>query len=277
MRLEGKVAIITGASRGIGKVIALALAKEGVDIVVAAKSVEDDPRLPGTIHDTVREVEALGVRGLAVQTDVRDDQAIDRLAKVTVDTFGRIDMVINNAGALWWRKALETPAKRFDLVMDVNVRASFLLACACAPAMIAQGGGHVLNMSPPVDLHPHPGMVAYTVSKFGMTMVSQGLAVEWRPHNVSVNALWPATMVESQATINWNMGERRLWRKPDIIADATVALMLTEPGQVTGRALVDEDFLRERGVHDFSKYRCEPDAEPPRVDYSQIAQLMSMI
>lgn len=277
MRLKGKVAIITGASRGIGKIIALTLAREGADIVVAAKSVEEDERLPGTIHDTVAEVQALGVRGLAVQTDVRDEQAIERLAKTTADTFGRIDILINNAGALWWRKALDTPPKRYDLVMDVNVRASFLLACACAPVMIAQGGGHILNMSPPLDLHPHAGMVAYTISKFGMTMVAQGLAVEWKPHGISVNALWPATMVESQATINWGMGERKIWRKPEIIADATLALMLTEPGQVTGRALIDEDFLRERGVTDFSPYRCDPEHEPPRVDYSQIAQLMSMI
>jgi citronellol/citronellal dehydrogenase len=276
MGLRDKVAIITGASRGIGKVIALALAERGCNVVVAAKSVADDPRLPGTIHDTVREVEERGARGLAVQTDVRDEAAIERLAKTTADTFGRIDFVINNAGALWWRPALETPAKRFDLVMDVNVRASFLLATACAPAMIAQGGGHVLNMSPPVDLLPHPGTVAYTVSKFGMTMVALGLAAEWKKHRISSNALWPATMIESQATINWQMGERRMWRTPDIISDATLALLESDPGTITGRALIDEDFLREQGVTDFRRYRCDPDHEPPRIDYSQIAKLMGV-
>lgn len=274
MRLEGKVAVITGASRGIGKVIALALAKEGADIVVAAKSTEATEKLPGTIYETAHEVEALGRRALAIKTDVRDEDAIQQLAETTRKELGRIDILVNNAGALWWHPALETPAKRFDLVMEVNVRAAFLLATACAPAMIEQGGGHVVNMSPPLDTHAHPGMVAYTISKFGMTAAALGLAQEWKKHRISCNALWPATMVESQATINWAMGDRAMWRKPEILSDATVELVVTTPGEITGRSLVDEDFLREVGVTDFTRYRCNPDVEPPRVDYAQIGAFL---
>lgn len=263
--LEGRVAIVTGASRGIGKACALALAKRGCDIVVAAKTETPDPRLPGTIHDTAKEVEALGRRALALSVDVRDDAKVEDMAKQTLDRFGRIDILINNAGALWWRPVLETPAKRFDLVMGVNARAAFLCARACLPAMIERQWGHIVNMSPPIDLRPVPGRVAYFISKYGMTLIAHGLAEEVKEHNVAVNALWPVTMVESQATINYGLAGREQWRKADIVADATVAIVEKPPSFRTGKALLDEEVLMADGIKDFSRYACVPGTNPPPI------------
>jgi citronellol/citronellal dehydrogenase len=260
--LEGRVAIITGSSRGIGKAIAIALAQRGCNIVVAAKTEAPDPRLPGTIHDTAREVEAAGAQALAVACDVRDEEKVDALAKATLDRFGRIDILLNNAGALWWRPVLETPAKRFDLVMDVNARASFLLARAVLPAMIERKWGHIINMSPPIDLRPVPGHVAYFISKYGMTLIAHGLAEEVREHNIAVNALWPVTIVESQATINYGLGGREEWRKPEIMSDAVLAVVEKPPALRSGKALLDEEVLRADGVTDFSKYACVPGTTP---------------
>lgn len=263
--LEGRVAIITGSSRGIGKAIAIALAKRGCNIVVAAKTETADPRLPGTIHETAREVEEAGAKALAVSCDVRDEAKVDALAKAATDKFGRIDILINNAGALWWRPVLETPAKRFDLVMGVNARASFLLARACLPAMIEGKWGHIINMSPPIDLRPVPGHVAYFISKYGMTLIAHGLAEEVREHNIAVNALWPVTMIESQATINYALGGREEWRKADIMCDATLAVVEKPPSLRTGKALLDEEVLRADGITDFAKYACVPGTDPKAI------------
>src|SRR5579883_1559396 len=260
--LEGRVAIITGSSRGIGKAIAVALARRGCNIVVAAKTENPDPRLPGTIGETARGVEEAGAKALPFACDVRDETKLEALAQATLDRFGRIDILINNAGALWWRPVLETPAKRFDLVMGGNARASFLLAKACLPAMIERKWRHIVNMTPPIDLRPVPGHVAYFISKYGMTLIAHGLADEVKEHNVAVNALWPVTMVESQATINYVLGGREAWRKADIMADATLALVEKPPGLRTGKALLDEDVLRADGVTDFSKYACVPGTNP---------------
>ena len=157
--------------------------------------------------------------------------------------------------------------KRFDLVMGVNVRGSFACTRHVLPAMIAQKFGHIVMLSPPVDVHAATGKVAYAISKFGMTLIAQGLADEVREHNVAANALWPATLLESQATIRWGLGDRSMWRKPEIVADAVVALFAKEPRTVTGQALIDEDFLRAEGVTDFARYRCDPGhrAAPGRV------------
>lgn len=264
--LEGRVAIVTGSSRGIGRGIALALAKRGVHVVVAAKTENPDPRLPGTIHETAAECEKLGPKALAVGCDVRDEEKIEALAKQTLDTFGRIDILINNAGALWWKPVLETPAKRFDLVMDVNARATFLLSRACLPSMIERRWGHIVNMSPPIDLRPVPGRVAYFISKYGMTLVAHGLAEEVREHNVAVNALWPVTMIESQATINYGLGDKSEWRTADIVVDATLALVDKPPFLRTGKALLDEEVLRDEGITDFdAKYACVPGSHPPAI------------
>lgn len=263
--LTGRVAIITGASRGIGRAIALRLAKEGVAVVIAAKTAEPDPRLPGTIYTVAEEVQALGGRALPLRVDVRDEHALQQMVDKTLETFGRIDILVNNAGALWWYPVLETPPKRFDLVMQVNLRASFIAAHLVLPTMIRQRWGHIINMSPPIDLSVLPGKVAYMISKFGMTMLALGLAEEVREHNVAVNALWPRTLIESQATIAWGLGTPKQWRKADIMADAVYELVRREPHTCTGKAWIDEDLLREAGITDFSVYNCTPDGEPMEI------------
>jgi citronellol/citronellal dehydrogenase len=259
--LTGKVAIVTGASRGIGKVVALRLAQCGCDVAVAARSEVSKPRLPGTIHDTVREIEALGRRAIAVKTNVREADEIEAMVERTVAELGRVDILINNAGALWWMPVAETPTKRFDLVMDVNARAAFVASRAVLPHMAKQGGGHILVYSPPLDMAMLPGKVAYCISKFGMTMLAQGLAEEVREAGIAANALWPATVVESQASINHGLGGPAMWRKAEIVADATLAI-LARGTEVTGRALLDEEILREAGVGEFDAYSCVPGGQP---------------
>jgi len=266
--MKDKVAIITGASRGIGRAIALGLAGQGCAVVIAAKSTESTDRLPGSIYTVAQEAEALGAQALPVRVDVRDEGQIDGMAAQTLERFGRIDLLVNNAGALWWKPLAETPAKRFDLVLAVNARAAFLCCRAVLPAMTAQRWGHIINMSPPLDLGMVPGRIAYSISKLGMTLLTHGLAEEMRPHNVAVNSLWPVTIIESQASINWGLGARQTWRKPDILVDCVLRLVQKEPAEVTGQALLDEDFLRQEGVTDFSRYACVPGTEPPRVRWS---------
>jgi citronellol/citronellal dehydrogenase len=260
--LKGRVAIITGASRGIGRAIAWGLAKQGCHIVIAAKSTESSERLPGSIYSVAQEVEAMGVQALPFQIDVRDGEQIETLANKTLERFGRVDILINNAGALWWQPLLETPAKRFDLVMAVNARASFLASRAVLPAMMKARWGHIINMSPPIDTKIVPGRIAYCISKFGMTLLTLGLAEEVRSHNIGVNSLWPVTIIESQASINWGMGNPSMWRKPDILVDCVLRLVQKQPTAVTGQALLDEPFLRSEGITDFSSYACVPGSNP---------------
>lgn len=269
MRLRDRVVFITGASRGIGRAVALACAREGANIVVAAKTeVENNPRLPGTIHDVAREIEALGRKALPIKLDVRDDAACEAAVAQAAGHFGRVDALINNAGALWWADVVETPVKKFDLVMGINVRASFVLAQAVLPHMIKQRWGHIVMMSPPVDVTACAHHGAYTVSKFGMTMIAHAIAEEAAAHNVTAHALWPATAIESFATINFGLGGPEMWRKADILADATVALLAKEPSERPGRAWIDEELLRSEGVTDFSKYQCVPGVEPPHFPFS---------
>jgi citronellol/citronellal dehydrogenase len=263
--LQGRVAVITGASRGIGRAIALGLARHGCNIAIAAKSTASTERLPGSIFTVAQEIEGLGAKALPLQVDVRDGDQIDAMASRTMEQFGRIDILINNAGALWWQPVLDTPTKRFDLVMGVNARAAFLACRAVLPHMVEGRWGHIINMSPPIDLSIVAGKVAYFISKFGMTLITHGLAEEVRDSNIAVNSLWPVTVVESQASINWGMGKRETWRKPDILVDCVLRLVQKEPTEVTGRALLDEDFLRQEGVTDFSGYACVPGSQPPRL------------
>ncbi|HEY1377547.1 MAG TPA: SDR family oxidoreductase [Gemmataceae bacterium] len=268
--LAGKVAVVTGASRGIGRAIALGLAREGCDVVIAAKSTESTAKLPGSIFTVAAEVEALGARALPVPVDVRDADQIEGMAAKALDRFGRIDLLVNNAGALHWAGILDTPPKRFDLVMGVNARAAFLCCRAVLPAMIRQGGGHIINMSPPMDLSIMPGRIAYGISKVGMTLLTIGLAEEVRGHNIAVNSLWPATIIESQASINHRLGTPEMWRKPDILVDCVLLLARKQPADLTGQALVDEDFLRGEGVTDFAGYACVPGSQPPRLSWAAV-------
>jgi citronellol/citronellal dehydrogenase len=266
-----RVAIVTGASRGIGRAIALGLARAGWNIVVAAKSIESSERLPGSVYTVAAEIEALGTQALPFPIDLRDGDKIEELAARTLERFGRIDLLVNNAGALHWANLVETPAKRFDLVMSVNVRAAFLCCRAVLPAMIRQGRGHIITMSPPLDLSILPGRVAYGISKLGMTLLTLGLAEEVRQHHIAVNALWPVTIIESQASINHQLGTPAQWRKPDILVDCVLRLVAKEPGTLTGQALLDEDFLRAEGVTDFDSYACVPGTKPSRLAWPRLA------
>lgn len=262
--LQGRVALITGASRGIGREIALALAKAGCCIGVAAKSVTATPTLPGTIHSVANEIRELGVSALPIQVDVRDDAAVKRMVKQVVARFGRLDYLICNSGALWWRDVEHTPMSRYDLVNGVNARGVFCCVREALPVMKTQGFGRIVVMSPPVDLSLVQGKVAYCISKFGMTMIALGMAKEVQGSGVAINALWPCTLIESFATKNFHIKEKKEWRKASILADCVLELV-QEPENVSGLALIDEEYLKSKGVADFGKYRCIEDYEPRKV------------
>jgi citronellol/citronellal dehydrogenase len=267
--LRGRVALVTGASRGIGKALALRLAREGADVVVAAKSERSTERLPGSIHETAGEIRAVGRRALAVPTDVRDEDAVRRMIELAIEEFGRLDILVNNAGAIWLQPILETPPKRFDLVVGVNVRAAYLACYYALPHMVKQKWGHVLNMCPRLSTRPSPGKVAYMISKLGMAYVALGLAAEHAADNVAGNTLWPRTIIESQASINWNMADRGQWRTPEIVCDASMAIFAGEPRTTTGRQWIDEEALAElAGVTNFDGYWCDgkPPANPIYID-----------
>ena len=267
--LSGRVALVTGASRGIGKALALRLASEGAEVVVAAKSERSTERLPGSIHQTADEIRALGRRALAVATDVREEEAVRRMIERTIEEFGHIDILVNNAGAIWLQPVLNTPAKRFDLVMGVNVRAAYLACYYALPHMVKQQWGQILNMCPRLSIKPSPGKVAYMISKLGMAYVALGVAAEHAADNIAGNTLWPRTIIESQASINWNMAGRDQWRTPEIVCDASMAIFAQEPRKSTGRQWIDEEALAElAGITNFDHYWCEgrPPANPIYID-----------
>ena len=263
--LAGQVAIVTGASRGIGKAIALRLAEAGATVVVAAKSERSRDLLPGSIHQTVAEIEEAGGKALAMRIDLRDEAQVAALVADTLEQCGRIDLLVNNAGALWMQPVAETPLKRFDLVHAVNARAPFLAASLCLPAMRAQGGGRILNISPPLELEMLPSKVAYCMSKFGQSLLSMGLAAELRGEPIAVASLWPATIVESQASINHNMGGPEWWRKPEVVADAVLAWMTLGVEEASGKVWLDEEVLAAVGVEDLSPYNCVEGGQPMRI------------
>lgn len=251
--LAGRVAVVTGSSRGIGRALVLALAAAGADVVVTGKSETDTAALPGTIHSVAAEARALGVRALAVRTDVRDAQQIEALLARTIETFGRVDIAVANAGALWWENIVDTPPRRYDLMWEINVRAAYLLAYYALPHMVDQGWGHVLTNSPAISTGPSPGKAAYMTTKMGMTRIALGIAAEHREDNIAANALWPAAPIETAATVNWGsekMGARSQWRSTDIYVDAAMQILTSDPATFTGRVVTDEEVLRERGWTD---------------------------
>jgi citronellol/citronellal dehydrogenase len=258
--LKGKTLFITGASRGIGLAIALRAARDGANIVIAAKSAVPNPKLPGTIHTAAAAVHAAGGQALAVQCDIREEAQVHAAVEDAVMRFGGIDILVNNASAIWLRGTLDTPMKRFDLMQQVNARGSFLCAQACLPHLLQAANPHILTLAPPPNLDPkwwapHTG---YTLAKMGMSFVTLGLAAEFGPRGVAVNALWPATVIATDA-INMIPGvEARYCRTPEILADAAHAILCTPARDLGGQFIIDEPFLRERGVTDFDRYAVEP-------------------
>ncbi|WP_024889393.1 SDR family oxidoreductase [Luteimonas huabeiensis] len=258
--LSGKTLFITGASRGIGLAIAERAARDGANVAIAAKSDVPNPKLPGTIHTAAEAVNAAGGRGLALKCDIREEDEVRAAVAATVDAFGGIDILVNNASAIWLRGALDTPMKRFDLMQQVNARGTFLCAQACLPHLLQAANPHILTLAPPPSLDPkwwapHTG---YTLAKMGMSFVTLGLAGEFGPQGVAVNALWPRTLIATDA-LNMIPGvDAGNGRSPAIVADAAHAVLTRPAAGFSGRFLVDEDVLREAGVEDFSGYAVDP-------------------
>jgi citronellol/citronellal dehydrogenase len=257
--LQGKTLFITGASRGIGLAIALRAARDGANVAIAAKSAVPNPKLPGTIHDAAAAVEAAGGRALALKCDIREAAEVQAAVAATVERFGGIDILVNNASAIWLRGTLETPIRRFDLMQQVNARGSFLCAQACLPQLLVAENPHILTLAPPPSLEPRwwAPHLGYTLAKMGMSFVTLGLAAEFGPQGVSVNALWPRTVIATDALKMIPGVDPRRCRTPEIMADAAHAVLSAPRGTLNGRFLIDEDVLRAEGVEDFARYAVE--------------------
>jgi citronellol/citronellal dehydrogenase len=259
--LKGRTVFITGASRGIGRAIALRCARDGANIVVAAKSAAPHPTLPGTIHTVAAEVEAAGGKALAIQLDVRDETAITAAVQQAVAHFGGIDILVNNASAIQLTGTAETAAKRFDLVFGVNVRGTFLCSQACLPFLAKAANPHILNLAPPLNMKAQwfQGHVAYTMAKYGMSMCTLGMSGEFRAQGIAVNSLWPRTTIATAAIeVNFPAAILKASRKPDIMADAAHAIFRRDSRSATGHFYIDEAVLREEGVTDFDAYAVTP-------------------
>lgn len=261
MSFQNKTVFITGASRGIGKAIALKLAKQGANIVIAAKSIEENPKLGGTIYSAAKEVEDAGGKALAVQCDIRFQEQIEYAVNKTVETFGGIDILINNASAISLTKVEETEPKGFNLLHDINVKGTFFVSKACIPYLKKGTNAHILTLSPPLNLDKKwfTNHLAYTLSKYDMTMIALGLAGELKKYKIASNTLWPKTTIATAAVKNLLGGETliKMSRTVEIIADAAFGILSKDSSEYTGNCFIDEDFLKIEGVTDFEKYAIE--------------------
>ena len=258
----GRTALITGGSRGIGKAIALRLAKEGCNIAIAAKTTEPHPKLEGTIYTAAKEIEALGVACLPLQCDIRFEDQIEAAVQETVKTFGGIDILVNNASAISLTPTEHTDPKRFDLMLDIEIRGTFFMCKSCIPHLRQSSNAHILNLSPPLNLNPKwfAQHLAYTISKYGMSMIVTGLAEELRKDRIAVNALWPQTTIATVAVQNLLGGDAlmRMSRKPEIVADAVYAIVSKPAADCTGNFFIDEEVLRKEGITNFGNYAVDP-------------------
>jgi citronellol/citronellal dehydrogenase len=263
--LKGKTLFITGASRGIGKAIALRAARDGANIVIAAKTTVPHPKLPGTIYTAAEEIEAAGGKALPCVVDIRFEDQVEAAVAKTVETFGRIDILVNNASAIHLTDTVATPMKRYDLMHQINTRGTFLCSQKCIPHLEKAENPHILNLSPPLNMEakwfaPH---VAYTMAKFGMSMCVLGMAEELKSKGIAVNALWPRTTIATSAVRNLLGGEEmvRASRKPEILADAAHAILTKPSRECTGNFFVDEAVLQAEGITDLSSYAVDPNAD----------------
>jgi len=265
MDFKNKTILITGASRGIGKAIALRLAKEGANIVIAAKSTTEDPKLGGTIYSAAKEIEDAGGKALAVQCDIRNEEQIQNVVDKAVEKFGGIDALINNASAISLTNTEATEPKRFDLMHDINVRGTFFMSRACIPHLKRSTNAHILTLSPPLnmDMKWFKHHLAYTLSKYNMSMIALGLSEELKKYPVASNTLWPRTTIATAAVQNLLGGEAliKMSRTPEIVADAAFAILSRPAAECTGNNFLDEQVLAEEGITDLDKYSVVPGAE----------------
>jgi citronellol/citronellal dehydrogenase len=262
MSLQGKTLFITGASRGIGLAIGLRAARDGANVVIAAKTAEAHKHLPGTIYSAAAEIEAAGGQALPLTVDVRDEASVLAAVEAAVARFGGIDICVNNASAIQLTGTLATDMKRYDLMHQVNARGTFLVSKACIPHLKQAANPHILALSPPLDLSPHwfGPHVAYTMAKYGMSLAMLGMADEFREDGIACNGLWPRTGIATAAIEFALTGKDGLahCRTPEIMADAAHAIFTSPSRELTGRFLIDDSFLYERGVRDFAKYSVDP-------------------
>ncbi|XP_029672994.1 hydroxysteroid dehydrogenase-like protein 2 [Formica exsecta] len=260
-KLAGRTIFITGASRGIGKSIALKAAKDGANIVIAAKTAQPHPKLPGTIYTAASEIEAVGGKALPCIVDVRDEAQVINAVENAVAKFGGIDIVVNNASAISLTGTLTTDMKRYDLMNNINARGTFLVSKVCLPYLKKSANPHIVNISPPLNMKAiwFKNHVAYTMAKYGMSMCVLGMAEEFKPDGIAVNAVWPKTAIYTAAMEMLSGSESSdSCRKPEIIADAVYTLLCKDSKSITGQFLIDEDILKNEGVADFTNYACNP-------------------
>jgi len=265
LNLKGKTLFITGASRGIGKAIAIRAAKDGANISVVAKTKEPHPKLPGTVYTAVEEINKVGGKGLACIADIRFEEQVKTAVDATIKEFGGIDILINDASAISLTPTLETSMKRFDLMFSVNVRGTFLCSKLCIPYLKKAENPHILNLSPPLNMNSKwfANNVAYTMSKYGMSMCVLGMAEEFKNDGIAINALWPRTAIATSAVKNLLGGDSAMKhsRKPEIVADAAYFILTKSSKETTGNFFIDDEILIEEGITDLGKYSIVPNAK----------------